>query len=145
MTMEIELAKRDFVRDLWEEVRNDPAARELIFGEVLEDIEEDPPDDLREAIEEDVAADPPDSLREKIEQELVDDPSTALLDKAEEIFLDDPPAKLRDRIKENLRDEVEAKFQDQIDDLNREIERLRERMAELGSPDPLAKSAKVWR
>lgn len=133
MTMEIELDKRHWVTVLWEETRGDPAARALIFGEVLEEIEMDPPEDLKEMIEEDMIEDPPDDLYEKVEQDLIDDPPAALLEKAEETLIDDPPDKLRERIAEDLRETIRNEFRDQIEDLQSEIERLRERNAQLSA------------
>ena len=133
MTIENEFAKRDWISQLWEETRHDVAAREFLFGEILDHISEDLPEDARK----------------KIESEMIDDPPDALIEKVTDLLVDDPPDILVDRIKESLRETMEQEFSDKIEDLRMEIAKLKGE--EYEPPEPprapkIAKSSrKVWR
>ena len=119
MTMEIELAKRDLVKQLWDETQGDEAARDLVFGDVIDAMEahmEEVADQREDVIR--------DELREDVKSDLIDDPPDALIEKVTELLLDDPPLKLVDKIKEEIRDQMEQELSDQRDDLRADTELL---------------------
>jgi hypothetical protein len=133
MTMEIELAKRDFVKQLWEETRYDETARDLIFGEVIEDMEthaEEVADEREDAIR--------DEVRDEVKGDLIEDPPDDLIAGVIKSLIEYPPngdnqeayspwLELRGQITSEIRGEAE----NELGDLELKIEGLKEEIARL--------------
>lgn len=133
MTMEIELAKRDFVRQLWEETEHDETARSLIFEDVIEGMEaraEEIADEREDEIKGDAVA--------EAKEELIDDPPDDLRARVIKSLIEYPPdgsdfdswpqwVKLRDQIKDEVREDLE----DELGDLRLANEVLKEEIARL--------------
>lgn len=118
MTMEIELAKRSFVAELWEETRHDEAARDLIFGEVIEDLEAGVEYQLRISLE--------DEIKQELKDEWANDPPETIRYALIKEFKDDVPDEIRQVLKDEIREAVAGDYQDKIDDLEAEVASLKE-------------------
>src|SRR6185369_5588327 len=133
MTMEIGLAKRDFITQLWEETQHDERARDLIFGEVMEAMEaygkevaDEREDQIKSKARDDVKEElidyPPDDLRARVIKDLIEYPPTGSDFGSYPAWIE-----LRQQIKSDLRSDLE----DEMGDLRLANEILREEIARL--------------
>lgn len=134
MTMENEFAKRDWIAQLWEETRHDAAAREFIFGEVMEGIRDELNVEVRNEVE--------DEIRDEIEEDVIANPSDKVLEEVREGILGDLPHDLEDRIKDKLRESIRDEFEDKIAAHERTISLLEAQKRELRAELKAAKVAK---
>jgi hypothetical protein len=132
MTIEDNFSKKHWIEELWEEVRGDAQTRDLIFGAVIDDMEEHAKeiaeeredkirDEVRDEIKEDLMGDPPEDLRAKVIKGLIEYPPAGM-DESLEAWRE---------LRAQIRDEARDDYENELGDLRLTIEGLREQIADL--------------